>query len=244
MPGLNYQLMDFMTELRGVRSRDQAGQVFVAFAQRSGANVVHTFFGTAPDMQSVSTLPEAYTREEGRRSLVEKSPLVEAVRAGVPRVIWGADFAQDEVNRSKLGRAQVLGRFHNFRQRSSVTFSMPDADKIYSGAGVGIGYEDSGTQFLKRMKESGGALAVASFAAYSQMLLLHKPVVEKSPLSPRQAEILQLLASGYRLSAISDRLNISDSAVNLYLSKLRAKMGVRTKEQALAIAISKGWVTP
>lgn len=231
-----------MTDLRDVDSSEQAGQSFITFAQRKGASVVHTFFGTEPEKQSVSTLPSSYVQDEGRLALSGKNYIAETIRAGAPRNIWGVDFLLDTVSKTDLGRASVAGRFSNFQQRSTVTFSMPNADNTFGGAGIGIGFEDRGTQFLKRMEESGGAFSVAAFAAYSRMLTFSNILDEDSPLSPRQTEILQLLTLGYRLGDIADRLKISDSAVNLYLSKLRFKLGVRTKEQAMAMAISKGWI--
>lgn len=241
---MNNQLYDFMTDLRAAESVDQAGQSFIAFAQKTGASAVHTFFGTAPDKQSISTLPAPYTQEEGRIALMGAFTTANQVRSGTPRVIWGIDYVASNPNATAADVEQAAGRFQNFRQRSSVTFSMPNNDNSFSGAGVGVGFEDTGAQFLKRMEESGGALAVASFAAYSQMLKLEEPANDQSPLSPRQAELLTLLASGQRLSDIADTMKIADSTVNLYLHNLRAKLGVRTKEQALAIAISKGWITP
>ena len=66
--------------------------------------------------------------------------------------------------------------------------------------------------------------------------------LEPSPLSGRQAEVLTLLANGRTLSEIAQEMDISTSAVNLYLSNLRSKLNARTKEQALAMAITKGWI--
>jgi DNA-binding CsgD family transcriptional regulator len=241
---MNAELSDFMTNLLASSSTEKAGQTFIRFAQRAGACVVHTFFGTAPEKQSVSTLPAAYTQEEGRAALRQRNHIVEPVRAGVPRNFWGLDFEHLAVAPTEVGTRTIHARFEDFRQRSSVTFSMPNADNTYSGAGVGIGFEDSGKQLLTRFEHSGGIFAVAAHAAYSHMLRFETKPNDPSPLSPRQAEILQLLASGHRLGDIADMLTISDSAVNLYLSNLRAKLGVRTKEQALAMAIRSGWIEP
>lgn len=241
---MNAQLFDFMNDLGKSSSTDAAGEVFIRFAQGIGASVVHTFFGTDPDKQSVSTVPEDYAREDARLALLGDNHLANAIRAGNPRLIWGVDFEHMFKEPTKSGHASVMGRFENFRQRSSVTFAMPNTDGSFCGAGVGIGFEDTGPQFLKRMDESGGALAVAAFAAFAQMKILYKPQDQASPLSPRQQEILLLLADGYRLSQIADKLKISDSAVRLYLVNLRAKLGVKTKEQALALAIRNGWITP
>ncbi|PTQ75944.1 response regulator transcription factor [Celeribacter persicus] len=71
-----------------------------------------------------------------------------------------------------------------------------------------------------------------------------KPLGEiPSPLSPRQTQILSLLAQGYRLGEIAQRLGISDSAVNLYLSNTKQKLGLKTKEHCLALAVRNGWLS-
>lgn len=63
-----------------------------------------------------------------------------------------------------------------------------------------------------------------------------------SPLSPRQAQVLCLLAHGYRLGEVALHLGISDFAVNLYLSNTRRKLGLKTNEQCLALAVHNGWL--
>ncbi len=62
------------------------------------------------------------------------------------------------------------------------------------------------------------------------------------PLSPRQKQILCLLARGCRLGEVSQRLGISDSAVNLYLFNTKQKLGLKTKEHCIAVAVHNGWL--
>lgn len=239
---MNYDLMDFMDGLRRSDSVDNAGQNFVNLAQKTGASVVHMFFGTKTDSTTVSTLPEAFIRAEVSEPTNKKEQVVQAIQSGEPRVFWGVDLDREYPERNEIDYAANMRRFENFRQRSSVTFSMPDADQTFSGAGVGIGFEDVGEAFTKRMDECGGAFAIAAYAAYSQMLRLS--LTTPSPLSARQSEILQLLANGHKLGEVADKMKISDSAVNQYLATIRTKLHVRTKEEALAKAVMHGWVIP
>ena len=63
-------------------------------------------------------------------------------------------------------------------------------------------------------------------------------------LSPREAEVMKWLAAGLRTSGIADRMNIQDVSVSKHLSSVRQKLGARTREQALALAISRGHICP
>ena len=74
------------------------------------------------------------------------------------------------------------------------------------------------------------------------MQILLRTDLPVSPLSKRQGEILQLLAAGYQLGGISDKLGIADSTVNLHLAQLKKNLNVKTKEQALAMALTNGWI--
>ncbi|ABD56110.1 helix-turn-helix transcriptional regulator [Jannaschia sp. CCS1] len=59
-------------------------------------------------------------------------------------------------------------------------------------------------------------------------------------LSPRERECLQWLSAGLRVTQIAHRLDISESAVHLYIKNARRKFGARTREQAVAHAIVSG----
>lgn len=56
-------------------------------------------------------------------------------------------------------------------------------------------------------------------------------------LSPREREVLLWLASGLRTAEIAHRMGIEPVTVGLHLQGARRKLGARTREQALAIAL-------
>ncbi|PHR93693.1 MAG: hypothetical protein COA69_03405 [Robiginitomaculum sp.] len=58
----------------------------------------------------------------------------------------------------------------------------------------------------------------------------------KSALSPRQQEVLNFLALGYRIDEIAYEMNIKPETVNLHIGKLRSKLNARTNAQAVSIA--------
>lgn len=62
------------------------------------------------------------------------------------------------------------------------------------------------------------------------------------PPTPRQLDCLALAAEGLSASEIGRRLDISPRTVEHHLTKLCARLGVRTRVQALAIAVRNGWL--
>jgi DNA-binding NarL/FixJ family response regulator len=53
-------------------------------------------------------------------------------------------------------------------------------------------------------------------------------------LSPREREVLELLARGYLYKEIADSLNISLPTVNTYIRRIYEKLHVRSRSQAIA----------
>lgn len=239
---MNLNLLDFVQAAGAARTAAEVGQRFIELAQGRNASVVNMFMETKLKGFLATTIPYEVLDEEIHGSKYGTSQIVKLVQSGAPKVFWGVDLDKSNPTLPELDVRISKGRFDLLKQRSSVTFPMPDMDGEYRGAGVGIGFEDKGDTFLNHMDEAGGILAVASFAAHSQVQLLLSREPEPSPLSNRQAEILQLLAAGYQLGGISDKLGIADSTVNLHLAQMKKKLNVKTKEQALAMALTNGWI--
>jgi DNA-binding CsgD family transcriptional regulator len=60
-------------------------------------------------------------------------------------------------------------------------------------------------------------------------------------LTPREAEVLALLAEGLRNADIAARLHVSPRTVDHHVSNLLAKLGVRTRGEAIAAANRERW---
>ena len=60
------------------------------------------------------------------------------------------------------------------------------------------------------------------------------PVPPGEELSPREQEVLELLARGYLYKEISERLNTSVPTVNTYIRRMYEKLHVRSRAQAVA----------
>ena len=85
------------------------------------------------------------------------------------------------------------------------------------------------------------ASAPRSFTAADLADALKRRTTPQGPqLSPREAEVLQLLAEGLGVSQISRQLFISDSTTKTHISKLYDKLGAGNRAQALMTALRLG----
>lgn len=64
------------------------------------------------------------------------------------------------------------------------------------------------------------------------------------PLSGREAECLTWVSRGKSSSDVGAILGISPRTVDSYLEKVCAKLRVRTRIEAVALAVRSGWIDP
>jgi two-component system, NarL family, response regulator DesR len=63
-----------------------------------------------------------------------------------------------------------------------------------------------------------------------------------SPLTPREADVLELAADGAAIGEISQRAALSPGTVRNYLSSAAAKLGAANRHEAVYLARSNGWI--
>jgi DNA-binding NarL/FixJ family response regulator len=89
------------------------------------------------------------------------------------------------------------------------------------------------------------AAAPRSFTAANLAGAMQRKLTPQGPqLSPREREVLDLLADGLGVSQISRRLYISDSTTKTHISKLYEKLGAANRAQAIMAAIRAGLLSP
>jgi DNA-binding NarL/FixJ family response regulator len=117
-----------------------------------------------------------------------------------------------------------------------------DADHIYNALAAGAtGYllKQTGREELLGAVDDvhrGGSPMTSNIArkvvqSFKQISI---PVSQGEELSPREQEVLELLARGYLYKEIAERLNISVPTVNTYVRRMYEKLHVRSRAQAVA----------
>lgn len=61
-------------------------------------------------------------------------------------------------------------------------------------------------------------------------------------LSPREREVVQWMIAGLRTDKIAHKMNLASVTVQMHISSARRKLGAKTREQTVAMAIMRGIV--
>jgi DNA-binding CsgD family transcriptional regulator len=100
---------------------------------------------------------------------------------------------------------------------------------------------------LRAAEERGKAMSLATAAEYVLMLTAASPEVPVAAvgaegLSPRERELVTLVARGHTDAQIADQLYISVRTVSSHLDRIRAKTGCRRRADLTRLALSAGLV--
>jgi two-component system, NarL family, nitrate/nitrite response regulator NarL len=81
-----------------------------------------------------------------------------------------------------------------------------------------------------------------SSGAMNPATALREPQYEE-PLTPREVQVLELLAEGLPNKAIAARLGISDQTVKFHVAAISGKLGAANRTDAVRLAVRRGLIT-
>lgn len=152
----------------------------------------------------------------------------------LPSVFYtGASFLEDYPYLQEEDVA-VIRRAETFNLTSGIALKMAGGED-----GIVRGWNLVGNLSKKEVislnEAHGGVLHVC--AALADQKISQTVTKPDANLTNREKECLILLANGQRTAQIADSLNIQSVTVDLHMRNAREKLGARTREQALAVAI-------
>jgi DNA-binding NarL/FixJ family response regulator len=85
-------------------------------------------------------------------------------------------------------------------------------------------------------------VAAQVLAAFRQMAVDEETQSVYSPLSPRELQVLSLIADGRTNKEIAVQLDISNQTVKNHVSSILRKLAVNDRTQAVVYAMRRGWI--
>jgi len=143
----------------------------------------------------------------------------------------------------------IIGRWPE--ARILVLTSFATDDRVFPAVKAGaLGYllKDSGpdalVQAIRQVQR--GESSLHPRIARKLMLELSRPAskpLPNDPLTPRELEVLQLVAHGLGNQEIADRLVISEATVRSHVSSILNKLHLASRTQAALYALREGYVS-
>ena len=187
-----------------------------------------TVLGTQPDFEVVG---EAATGKEAVRSVIELHPDVILLDLEMPEL--------DGVRALERLREEGV-------EARAIVFTAYDTDERILGAlrAGARGYLLKGASRKEifdaiRVVHSGGSLLQP---VVTSRLLRRMSRDETESLTPRELEVLSLLAHGLKNSEIAGRLFVTERTVKFHVSSLLSKLGAANRTEAVSIAAGRGLV--
>ena len=100
----------------------------------------------------------------------------------------------------------------------------------------------SGQYPINDLVLNNAAVASAVLNAFRQLTADSQGEQVYSPMSPREIEVLELVAAGHTNKEIAVRLEISNQTVKNHISSILRKLAVNDRTQAVVYALQRGWI--
>ncbi len=149
-------------------------------------------------------------------------------------------------------RAQDPVRVVSALAEHAVVLAMPASDgghellSLLQAGACGLVTHDTGAdEFLAAVEAValGSVYLAGGVARIVGAELRHRPISEPRGLTRREIETLRLLAYGHTHRQIARRLGLTETTVNTYVKRIRAKLNAGNKAELTRMAIDLGYAT-
>ena len=168
-----------------------------------------------------------------------------SAEAALPQILAGnADVILMDIKLPGMSGIQCVAEIKKVMPAKQIIMVTvyEDSERIFRALKAGAnGYlvkSSPPEQLLAAIRDvSTGGAPMSSHIAHKVVRHFHmigKSPTESENLSPREREVLELLASGFIYKEIGDKLNIGTETVRTYVKNICQKMHVRSRLEAVA----------
>ena len=192
-------------------------------------NGIRTFLSVFPDVEVVG---EARNGAESLAAVAELAPHVVLMDLKMP-VMDGPDAIAELRKRHPEVHVVALTSMDD----ESLVLRSLDA-----GA-VGFLYKDADeNELMTAIRMAAEGRGVIAPDAMTALVAQREASAQTPQLTPRELEILKLVAGGYTNPQIGERLYISVSTVNFHLHNILDKLDAKTRTEAVSTAVRDGLI--
>ena len=247
---MNNQLIDFLSLLSNTKSSDLALQEAQSYFHNIGLDKTLYFFcnnkggdENLNNVERVCNLPSDWWDWYDDNDYGKIDPFFEYCCNSYTPTITGADSLPDWLFVTEK-QQKLIAETEEIDFKSGLALPMRLKSENESFGGWNIGTNLPSDKFIHLIGDK-----MANIAAVATYTHLHIDRLKRSPtptqkLTVREKECLLWLSKGKMTQGIAEKLGIKPVTVDMHIKNARTKLNATTREQALAIAIYQGQISP
>ncbi len=233
------QFADYVERLGRADSRDVVWSVVCGYFDQAGFDGVF-YADLAPGRAILRTnLTKCWTDHYAAEHYFDIDPFFRHSCSQLAVTSTGQDYFDEHAYLDRQERQFILTA-----GETGMTAGLALPVRLAGPGGVG-GWNvvtSHGRETVERFRESGWErFHLAALLAHEKMRSAGDGG-GADPLTPRETEMLRWAASGLRTKEIAERMNVSAATVEFHGRNVRQKLDAKTREQAVAIALTRGLI--
>ena len=191
-----------------------------------------------------TTLPREWVKLYGERGYIEVDPRVtKTYNRNIPFLWDAAEFQNDPMCRDFFRDAARYGVCSGV----AISFRDPDHGRVLVAINSTVTpVDEERRKFVTKQLGELVLLAMSFHDFLMAHLVDYEPslMVRVAPLSARQVQCLELAANGMTSEDIAIKLGIKPRTANFHFGKIKDKLGVLNRKEAIAMGIARGLIRP
>ena len=171
------------------------------------------------------------------------SPDLEIAGSAIrPALISAADATVILIEQDAMPTAHALTDFSEVEVPIVLLLddSSTIADYLQLGVRSILPNDVSRDQLIEAIKATSAGLTVLHPDLVESLFV---PTVRSAvPLTPREIEVLRMLAEGLGNKAIAQHLNLSEHTIKFHISSIFSKLDVSSRTEAVILGAKQGWI--